>query len=140
PSVHSADGAFRRRLQDEARASGDADTDPRSALHFNCSGKHTAFLAAARAIGADTSTYLSADHPVQARVAEVVETFASETPAAVGVDGCGAPVFALSLNGLARAIGRVVSAGASAGVGAPGNGADTPAGAWTDYTEQARTL
>src|SRR5699024_2152948 len=85
--------------QVEARASGDAETDPRSALHFNCSGKHTAFLAAARAIGAETSTYLSADHPVQSRVAEVVETFASETPAAVGIDGCGAPVFALSLNG-----------------------------------------
>src|SRR5699024_1641169 len=105
-----------------------------------CSGKHTAFLAAARAIGAETSTYLSADHPVQSRVAEVVETFASETPAAVGIDGCGAPVFALSLNGLARAIGRVVSAGTSAEAGVPGNGTDAPAGAWTAYTEQARTL
>src|SRR5699024_11854169 len=54
PSVHPADGAFRRRLQEEARASGEAETDPRSALHFNCSGKHTAFLTAARAIGAET--------------------------------------------------------------------------------------
>ena len=140
PSVHPADGASRRRLQDEARASGEAETDPRSALHFNCSGKHTAFLTAARAIGAETSTYLSADHPVQSRVAEVVEAFASETPAAVGVDGCGAPVFALSLNGLARAIGRVVSAGSSAEVGPPGDGAGAPADAWTDYTEQTRTL
>src|SRR5699024_974278 len=74
------------------------------------------------------------------RVAEVVEAFASETPADVGVDGCGAPVFALSLNGLARAIGRVVSAGSSAEVGPPGDGAGAPADAWTDYTEQTRTL
>src|SRR5699024_12091331 len=70
--VCSSDLAFRRRLQDEARASGEAETDPRSALHFNCSGKHTAFLTAARAIGAETSTYLSADHPVQIRVAEEI--------------------------------------------------------------------
>src|SRR5699024_10664102 len=140
PSVHPPDGASRRRLQDEARASGEADTDPRSALHFNCSGKHTAFLTAARAIGAETSTYLSADHTVQIRVAEVIEAFASETPADVGVDGCGAPVFALSLNGLARAIGRVVSSGSSAEVGPPGDGAGAPADAWTDYTEQTRTL
>src|SRR5699024_10816748 len=71
---------------------------------------------------------------------EVVEAFASETPAAVGVDGRGATGFALSLNGLARAIGRVVSAGSSAEVGPPGDGAGPPAGAWSDYTEQARTL
>src|SRR5699024_6010388 len=50
------------------------------------------------------------------------------------------PVFALSLNGLARAIGRVVSAGSSAEVGPPGDGAGAPADAWTDYTEQTRTL
>src|SRR5699024_11877384 len=114
--------------QDEARASGDADTDPRSALHFNCSGKHTAFLAAARAIGAETSTYLSADHPVQIRVAEVVEAFASETPAAVGVDGCGAPVLALSLTGLSPATARVASGGSSTEVAPPAHGAGAPAG------------
>jgi hypothetical protein len=32
-------------------------------------------------------------------------------PSAVGIDGCGAPVFALSLTGLARAIGRVIRMG-----------------------------
>ncbi|WP_209325707.1 asparaginase [Brevibacterium renqingii] len=133
PSVHPADGAFRRRLQEELRAAGEPDTDPRSPLYFNCSGKHTAFLMAARAIDADTSTYLSADHPVQARVAEVVEAFAGETPAAVGVDGCGAPVFALSLTGLARAIGRVVGTGGST------EGASAPA-AWRAYAEHATTL
>ena len=51
PSAHPADGAFRRELQERARARSDADTDPRSPLYFNCSGKHAAFLAAARAIG-----------------------------------------------------------------------------------------
>ncbi|WP_210604654.1 asparaginase [Brevibacterium oceani] len=128
PSAHPADGAFRRQLQDRLRAAGDAETDPRSPLYFNCSGKHTAFLMAARAIGADTETYLSPDHPVQTQVAEVVESFASETPAAVGVDGCGAPVFALSLVGLARAIGRVVRMGSADGQ------------EWSGYESEARTL
>ncbi|MBR7503364.1 asparaginase, partial [Mycobacterium tuberculosis] len=71
-------------------------------------------------------------HPVQVRVAEVVAAFADETPAAVGTDGCGAPVFALSLTGLARAIGRVVGLGADApGSAAPG---------LADFADHARTL
>ncbi|GAA1808820.1 asparaginase [Brevibacterium celere] len=106
PSVHPADGAYRRSLA--------AAGDPRSPVHFNCSGKHAAFLLAARAQDADTASYLDPSHPVQQRVSEVVADFAGETPAAVGVDGCGAPVFALSLTGLARAVGRVVGPGADA--------------------------
>ncbi|WP_181274444.1 asparaginase [Brevibacterium oceani] len=151
PAAHPADGAFRRQLQDRLRAAGEAETDPRSPLYFNCSGKHTAFLMAARAIGADTDSYLSPDHPVQTRVAEVVETFASETPAAVGVDGCGAPVFALSLVGLARAIGRVVRMGSArlgavADAGGRGDGgpasakAGEPGREWSTYESEARTL
>ena len=134
PSAHPADGAFRRELQETARAQGAENTDPRSPLYFNCSGKHAAFLAAARAIGADTSTYLSPDHPVQQKVAEVVTAFASEEPSAVGIDGCGAPVFALSLTGLTRAIGRVIRMGSSAG------DVEEPKGAWAAYKNEARTL
>lgn len=134
PSAHPADGAFRRELQERARAQGDENTDPRSPLYFNCSGKHAAFLAAARAIGADTSTYLSPDHPVQQKVAEVVETLAGESPSAVGIDGCGAPVFALSLTGLARAVGRVIRMGSADGA------VEETAGPWTAYEREARTL
>lgn len=107
PSAHPADGTFRRSLQESGAG------DPKSPLYFNCSGKHAAFLMAATAIGADTGSYLDPTHPVQAKIAEVVETFAGETPAARGTDGCGAPVFALSLVGLARAIGRVVRLGSA---------------------------
>lgn len=134
PSAHPADGAFRRELQERARARSDADTDPCSPLYFNCSGKHAAFLAAARAIGADTSSYLSPDHPVQQKVAEVVAAFASEHPSAVGIDGCGAPVFALSLTGLARAVGRVVRMGSTDGA------AEASTEAWAAYEDEARTL
>ncbi|WP_309131921.1 asparaginase [Brevibacterium sp.] len=112
PPAHPADGAFRRQVPDE-----------KSPLFFNCSGKHSAFLMAAVALGADTASYLDPEHPVQRRVAEVVESFAGESPAAVGVDGCGAPVFALSLAGLARAVGRVVRLGTDC----PGDGRDSSA-------------
>jgi L-asparaginase II len=39
-----------------------------------------------------------------------VEELAGETVSAIGVDGCGAPIFALSLSGLARAFARLVTA------------------------------
>lgn len=148
PSAHPADGAFRRSLQETARQLGRNDTDPASPLYFNCSGKHAAFLMAATAIGADTTSYLDPNHPVQKKVAEVVEAFAGESPAAVGTDGCGAPVFALSLTGLARAIGRVVRLGCADEGPADENLAATSAGdlhdvaasRYTDYADQARTL
>jgi L-asparaginase II len=41
---------------------------------------------------------------------QTVEDLAGEPSAAVGVDGCGAPVFALSLAGLARAFQALVTA------------------------------
>ena len=141
PSAHPADGAFRRSLQEAARHLEQDDTDPASALYFNCSGKHAAFLMAAAAIGADTADYLDPNHPVQKRVAEVVESFAGETPAAVGTDGCGAPVFALSLTGLARAIGRVVRLGSADAATADENPRTTSAREpYVSYATEARTL
>lgn len=137
PSVHPADGAYRRCLAEAG--------DPKSPVHFNCSGKHAAFLRAARALGADTASYLDPAHPVQIRVAEVVEAFAGERPAAVGTDGCGAPVFALSLEGLARAIGRVVALGADPAGPADPAGLTDPAGPaaapeLSGFADHARTL
>nr|WP_232488726.1 asparaginase [Brevibacterium antiquum] len=141
PSAHPADGAFRRSLQESARHLEQDDTDPASPLYFNCSGKHAAFLMAAAAIGADTASYLDPNHPVQKKVAEVVEAFAGETPAAVGTDGCGAPVFALSLTGLARAIGRVVRLGSAAAATADENPRTTSAREpYVSYAPEARTL
>ncbi|WP_231445440.1 asparaginase [Brevibacterium zhoupengii] len=138
PSAHPADGAFRRSLQEAGTG------DPKSRLYFNCSGKHAAFLMAATAIGAETATYLEPAHPVQATIAEVVEAFAGETPAALGTDGCGAPVFALSLTGLARGIGRVVQLGcteADADSTGPADSATTSATEdFASHAPEARTL
>ncbi|MBL1086678.1 asparaginase [Streptomyces actinomycinicus] len=72
-------------------------------LTMNCSGKHAAMLATCVAAGWDTATYLDPRHPLQRALRETVEDLAGEKVAATGVDGCGAPLFALGYRGLARA-------------------------------------
>lgn len=69
---------------------------------MNCSGKHAAFLLACVTNGWPTDSYLDPEHPLQRLVLETVEEFSGEAPAHVGVDGCGAPLPAISLTGLAR--------------------------------------
>jgi L-asparaginase II len=81
-----------------------------SRLAMNCSGKHAGMLAACMPAGWDLRTYLDPTHPLQRAVARQVAGLAGEQPAAVGVDGCGAPLLAVSLVGLARAFGRVAAA------------------------------
>lgn len=79
-------------------------------LYMNCSGKHAGMLSACVAHGWDPTTYLDTDHPLQRSVREQVARLAQENPSAVGIDGCGAPLFAITLTGLARAFGRVNAA------------------------------
>jgi L-asparaginase II len=71
-------------------------------LHQNCSGKHAAMLAACVAAGWPTDGYRDRGHPVQAAIRSTVERLCGEPVSAVAIDGCGAPLFALSLTGLAR--------------------------------------
>ncbi|MDJ1135881.1 asparaginase [Streptomyces iconiensis] len=69
---------------------------------MNCSGKHTAMLAASAANGWPLDTYTDPDHPLQRLIRGTLEEAAGESVAHTGVDGCGAPVMALTLTGLAR--------------------------------------
>jgi L-asparaginase II len=75
----------------------------RDRIYMNCSGKHTAMLLTCLTAGWPTEGYTDPDHPLQVRLREAVESFAGEPVAAIGIDGCGAPVMAISLTGLARA-------------------------------------
>ena len=81
-----------------------------SRLHMNCSGKHAAFLLASRANGWSTDDYLEPTHPLQVLIRRTVEEFTGEGIEHTGTDGCGAPVHATTLAGLARAIGRISGA------------------------------
>ncbi len=79
-------------------------------LLMNCSGKHAAMLATCVANGWDTGTYRDPDHPLQQDIATVFTELTEEPVGAAGVDGCGAPVLATSLTGLARGFRRLVDA------------------------------
>jgi L-asparaginase II len=77
---------------------------------MNCSGKHTAMLLTCAANGWPVAGYAEPDHPVQVAIRAAVEDLAGQPVTAVAVDGCGAPLFGLSLAGLARAFARLVAA------------------------------
>ncbi|UQX88264.1 asparaginase [Jatrophihabitans telluris] len=79
-------------------------------LAMNCSGKHTAMLRTSLRNRWPISGYLAPDHPLQAHLAATVAQLCGEPVAATGVDGCGAPLFGLSLSGIARAFSRMASA------------------------------
>jgi len=81
----------------------------KSALYMECSGKHAAMLVACVQNGWSLAGYLDPEHPLQKRILDVVERFTGERPVASGIDGCGAPVHALSLTGLARGVARIAT-------------------------------
>ena len=79
-------------------------------LAQNCSGKHAAMLVTCQLNGWDLTTYCDPGHPLQRLMGDALADLAGEPVAATAVDGCGAPVMAVSLAGLARAFGRMASA------------------------------
>lgn len=80
-----------------------------SPLRMNCSGKHAAMLLTCVANGWPTEGYLDLEHPLQVHIREVLERLVGERMTTSAIDGCGAPVYAMSLVGLARAIQRIAT-------------------------------
>jgi L-asparaginase II len=78
---------------------------------MNCSGKHAGMLATCAARGWSRPDYTRPEHPLQRAIAATLAERAGEPVAATGVDGCGAPLYAVSLAGLARAFAGLVTAG-----------------------------
>jgi L-asparaginase II len=79
-----------------------------SALHNNCSGKHTGMLATCRHVGDATLGYIKSDHPQQQRVQRVLSEMCGVdlSTAPAGVDGCGLPQFGIPLRALALGFAR----------------------------------
>jgi L-asparaginase II len=82
--------------------------EPADRVHMNCSGKHAAMLATCVAAGWPTASYTDPRHPLQQRIKAVLSTLAGEPVTMVGVDGCGAPLLAITVVGLARAFRAMV--------------------------------
>jgi len=98
-------------LDEAARVSWTRSGHDRERIAMNCSGKHSAMLATCVAAGWSTDGYLDPAHPLQQRLVATVAELAGGVPV-TGVDGCGAPVFATSLVGLATAGRALVTGGA----------------------------
>jgi L-asparaginase II len=88
-----------------------------AAVYHNCSGKHAYMLAGCVARGWQPGSYTAPEHPLQAVVADTLAGFAGTPVEHVGVDGCGVPVHAMRLRGLALAYARL---GALAAAGEDG--------------------
>ena len=73
-------------------------------LAMNCSGKHAGMLATCITAGWPTANYLDPAHPLQVAIKKELENLAGEEVALTSADGCGAPLFLISLMGLARAM------------------------------------
>ncbi|HEX3200533.1 MAG TPA: asparaginase, partial [Actinomycetes bacterium] len=91
--------------------------DGPAAVYHNCSGKHAYMLAGCVARGWQPGSYTAPEHPLQAVVADTLAGFAGTPVEHVGVDGCGVPVHAMRLRGLALAYARL---GALAAAGEDG--------------------
>ncbi len=87
-----------------------ANREP-TALHCNCSGKHTGMLLVCTHKGWPLEDYLSVEHPLQRRILALVAGLSGVPIEDIGlaVDGCSAPTFALPLSGLALLFARLAA-------------------------------
>jgi L-asparaginase II len=79
------------------------DRDP-SRITMNCSGKHAAMLLTCVKNGWSIENYLDPSHPLQVACMAELEALAGESITLTSTDGCGAPLFLLTVAGLARSI------------------------------------
>lgn len=80
-------------------------------LHNNCSGKHAGMLALALHLEAPTETYDLPDNPVQLAIGKAISQFSGVAmeDIAVAVDGCGVPVFGITVAAMARMYAHLVA-------------------------------
>ncbi len=79
----------------------DWGAQPPSRLAQGCSGKHAGMLATCVVNGWDTQTYLDAGHPLQIAIREEIESLIGDLVLATTIDGCGAPLFAMTTKNFA---------------------------------------
>ncbi len=93
-------------LIDQART-----LDKPTALHNNCSGKHSGFVCTCSHTGEEPRGYAGFDHPLQLAIRAIMAdlTGAVLSRDNCGTDGCSIPTYAVPLTGLARGFGKLVT-------------------------------
>jgi L-asparaginase II len=85
--------------------------EPFSVVHNNCSGKHAGILALTALLGASDANYLDPHHAAQrlilALCARLSDARVEDLPLAI--DGCGIPVYAVSLRSAALSYARLAT-------------------------------
>lgn len=82
-----------------------------TALHNNCSGKHSGFLCACRHMGLAYHGYVAFEHPYQATIREVMEevTGAPHGAENSATDGCSIPTYAVPISNLALGFAKMAT-------------------------------
>jgi L-asparaginase II len=75
-----------------------------SALHNNCSGKHSGFVCLAVHTGEDPKGYTQADHPTMRAVTAAIEGMIGQSLADAprGIDGCAIPTYGMPLKAVGQ--------------------------------------
>ena len=80
-------------------------------FHCSCSGKHAAMLALAKYRGYALDEYERFSHPIQQEILEAIVYMTGVDGSSIrrGVDGCGAPIYTLSIHQIALAYARLTA-------------------------------
>ena len=93
--------------EDEARRQVAAGMDGPRPIWHGCSGKHAAMLQACVASGFPIEAYVQPDHPLQAHMRTRMVEALGHPLSEPAVDGCGAPVYEVSVRSMATGFARL---------------------------------
>lgn len=110
-------GAHQPMFQKAALALAGKGEQP-SALHNNCSGKHSGFICLAVHEKIDPKGYTHKDHALQKRITQSVAkiTEVDLSRQSPGVDGCSIPAFAMPLKNIAHGFAKFAQQGGAASI------------------------
>jgi L-asparaginase II len=87
----------------ELKKNGEAPT----AIHNNCSGKHSGLLCVCKHLNLSVVDYHLPDHPLQQLLTKTLENYLQESLIDYGIDGCSIPAYRMSFHSFCRAFAKL---------------------------------